>query len=465
MSPNLVALLYLVAGVLFIQALRGLSSPDTSRRGNYLGMIGMAIAVLDHARLASAGGRAGLGPGGGRHRARRRHRRGDRAPGADDLDAGTGGGLPLAGRHGGGAGGGGRLITRRRPSTSARKAISIKQSLIEMALGAAIGAITFTGSVIAFLKLSARMSGKPIMLPGRHVINIALALGLVFFIYHFYLAQTALDFWLIVAISLTFGVLIIVPIGGADMPVVISMLNSYSGWAAAGIGFTLGNSALIITGALVGSSGAILSYIMCHAMNRSFISVILGGFGGEVAGPGAGAEQRPVKLGSADDAAYIMKNAQKVIIVPGYGMAVAQAQHALREMAEKLKKEGVEVKYAIHPVAGRMPGHMNVLLAEANVPYDEVFELEDINSEFAQADIAFVIGANDVTNPAAEEDKTSPIYGMPVLQVWKAGTVMFIKRSLASGYAGIDNPLFYRDNTMMLLGDAKKMTENIVKAM
>ena len=309
------------------------------------------------------------------------------------------------------------------------------------------------------------MSGKPITLPGRHVINIALAVALVFFIYHFYAVQTAFDFWLIVALALTLGILIIIPIGGADMPVVISMLNSYSGWAAAGIGFTLGNSALIITGALVGSSGAILSYIMCHAMNRSFISVILGGFGGEVAGPAAGAEQRPVKLGSADDAAYIMKNAQKVIIVPGYGMAVAQAQHALREMAEKLKKEGVEVKYAIHPVAGRMPGHMNVLLAEANVPYDEVFELEDINSEFAQADIAFVIGANDVTNPAAEDDPSSPIYGMPVLQVWKAGTVMFIKRSLASGYAGIDNPLFYRDNTMMLLGDAKKMTESIVKAM
>src|SRR5262249_40593862 len=321
------------------------------------------------------------------------------------------------------------------------------------------------GSVIAFLKLSGRMSGAPIMLPLRHYINIVLALALIAFIYTFVMKQGALHFWAVTVISLLLGVLIIIPIGGADMPVVISMLNSYSGWAAAGIGFTLGNSALIITGALVGSSGAILSYIMCKGMNRSFVSVILGGFGGEVARPSGGAEQKPVKVGSADDAAFIMKNSSKVIIVPGYGMAVAQAQHALRDMADHLKAEGVEVKYAIHPVAGRMPGHMNVLLAEANVPYDEVFELEDINSEFAQADVAYVIGANDVTNPAAEDDPKSPIYGMPVLQVWKAGTVMFNKRSLASGYAGIDNPLFYRNNTMMLLGDAKKMTEEIGKSL
>ena len=463
MSPNLVALLYLVAGVLFILALRGLSSPDSSRRGNQFGMIGMTIAALTTL---------------GSH------------PPADSVAWGLViGGIALGG-------GIGAVIARRVPMTSMPELVAAfhslvgmaavlvaagafyapaafdigteghihGQSLIEMSLGVAIGAVTFTGSVIAFLKLSGRMSGKPITLPGRHIINLALAAALIFFIYGFFVSQSAMDFWIIVALSLALGILIIIPIGGADMPVVISMLNSYSGWAAAGIGFTLGNSALIITGALVGSSGAILSYIMCKGMNRSFISVILGGFGGETAGPAGGAEQRPVKLGSAEDAAYILKNSSKVIIVPGYGMAVAQAQHALREMADKLKKEGVEVKYAIHPVAGRMPGHMNVLLAEANVPYDEVFELEDINSEFAQADVAFVIGANDVTNPAAEDDKSSPIYGMPVLQVWKAGTVMFIKRSLASGYAGIDNPLFYRDNTMMLLGDAKKMTESIVKA-
>jgi proton-translocating NAD(P)+ transhydrogenase subunit beta len=464
MSPNLVALLYLVAGVLFILALRGLSSPESSRRGNLFGMIGMGVAVAT--TLAS------------------------HPPASAVAWALVLGGIAIGG-------GVGAVIARRVPMTAMPELVAAfhslvgmaavlvaagafyapaafgigseghihAQSLIEMSLGAAIGAVTFTGSVIAFLKLSGRMSGKPITLPARHAINIILALALVFFIYGFFASQGALDFWLIVATSLTLGILIIIPIGGADMPVVISMLNSYSGWAAAGIGFTLGNTALIITGALVGSSGAILSYIMCKGMNRSFISVILGGFGGEVAGPAAGAEQRPVKLGSAEDAAYILKNSSKVIIVPGYGMAVAQAQHALREMADKLKAEGVEVKYAIHPVAGRMPGHMNVLLAEANVPYDEVFELEDINSEFAQADVAFVIGANDVTNPAAEDDPKSPIYGMPVLQVWKAGTVMFIKRSLASGYAGIDNPLFYRDNTMMLLGDAKKMTESIVKAM
>jgi NAD(P) transhydrogenase subunit beta len=464
MSPNTAGLLYLVSGVLFILALRGLSSPVTSRQGNLFGMIGMAIAIV--VTLAAHPPASGF------------------SWALVIIGIGIGGGI-------------GAVIARRVPMTSmpelvaafhslvgmaavlvaaaalyAPRAFDIgvpgdihKASLVEMSLGVAIGAVTFTGSIIAFLKLSARMSGAPILLPLRHAINLALAVAIVLIIVWFVRSESYFAFWLLTLAAFAFGVLLIIPIGGADMPVVISMLNSYSGWAAAGIGFTLGNSALIITGALVGSSGAILSYIMCHAMNRNFISVILGGFGGEVARPAGGAEQKPVKLGSAEDAAYIMKNSSKVMIVPGYGMAVAQAQHALREMADKLKAEGVEVKYAIHPVAGRMPGHMNVLLAEANVPYDEVFELEDINSEFAQADVAFVIGANDVTNPAAEEDKTSPIYGMPVLQVWKAGTVMFIKRSLASGYAGIDNPLFYRDNTMMLLGDAKKMTEQIVKAL
>jgi NAD(P) transhydrogenase subunit beta len=464
MNADIAAVLYLVAGVLFIQALRGLSSPESSRRGNMLGIAGMVIAIGTTM--------------------------------AAHVPAGTGAWILVV--AGLGLGGGiGAVIARKVPMTSMPELVAAfhslvgmaavlvaagafyaptafdigtqghihSSSLVEMSIGVAIGAITFTGSVIAFLKLSGRMSGAPIIFPGRHIVNIALAAALIFFIYGLVVSQSQVDFWLVALIAFVLGALIIIPIGGADMPVVISMLNSYSGWAAAGIGFTLGNSALIITGALVGSSGAILSYIMCKGMNRSFISVILGGFGGEVAAGAGGGEQRPVKIGSAEDAAYIMKNAQKVIIVPGYGMAVAQAQHALREMADHLKKEGVEVKYAIHPVAGRMPGHMNVLLAEANVPYDEVFELEDINSEFAQADIAFVIGANDVTNPAAEDDKSSPIYGMPVLQVWKAGTVMFIKRSLASGYAGIDNPLFYRDNTMMLLGDAKKMTETIVKAM
>ena len=341
-------------------------------------------------------------------------------------------------------------------------------SLLELSLGAAIGAITFSGSVIAFLKLNGNMSGAPILIPGRHIINIILALTIIFVIYRL-MATSGTDanlMWVLLVLTFTIGFALIIPIGGADMPVVVSMLNSYSGWAAAALGFTLGNLALIITGALVGSSGAILSYIMCKAMNRSFISVILGGFGAqENAGSGDKGEQRPVKRGSAEDAAFIMKNASKVIIVPGYGLAVAQAQHAIREMADTLKAEGVDIVYAIHPVAGRMPGHMNVLLAEANVPYDEVFELEDINSEFANADVAFVIGANDVTNPAAKTDPQSPIAGMPILDVNKAATVLFVKRSLSPGYAGIDNDLFYQDQTMMLLADAKKMVEDILKAL
>ena len=464
MSQDLVALLYLVSGVLFILALRGLSNPETSRQGNFLGMAGMAIAIVT--TLASHPP-AGIG-----------------AWVLVVLGLGLGGGA-------------GAVIARRVPMTAMPQLVAAFHSLVgmaavlvaagalyapdafgigtvgaihgaslvEMSLGLTIGAITFTGSVIAFLKLDGRMSGRPILLPLRHVINLALVAFLIFLIVWFVRSESYLAFWLITLASFLIGVLIIVPIGGADMPVVISMLNSYSGWAAAGIGFTLGNTALIITGALVGSSGAILSYIMCKGMNRSFIAVILGGFGGEVAGPAGGEEKRPVKQGSAEDAAFIMKNASKVIIVPGYGMAVSQAQHALREMADRLKAEDVEIKYAIHPVAGRMPGHMNVLLAEANVPYDEVFELEDINSEFAQADVAFVIGANDVTNPAAKTDPQSPIYGMPVLDVEKAKTVLFVKRGMGSGYAGVENELFFRDNTMMLFGDGKKMTEEIVKAL
>ncbi|MCO6386499.1 MAG: NAD(P)(+) transhydrogenase (Re/Si-specific) subunit beta [Aliihoeflea sp.] len=464
MSENFASFLYLVSGVLFIMALRGLSHPTTSRQGNLYGMVGMGIAIVTTLLLARP----------------------------------TFGGFLLIVVGIAIGGGIGAVIAKRIPMTSMPQLVAAfhslvglaavlvaaaavyapesfgvgtvgqihTQALIEMSLGVAIGAITFTGSIIAFLKLDGRMSGKPIMLPARHMVNAAIATALVLLVIVLVMTQSTLAFWLIVLLSLALGVLIIIPIGGADMPVVVSMLNSYSGWAAAGIGFTLGNLALIITGALVGSSGAILSYIMCKGMNRSFISVILGGFGGETAAAGADdGIERTVKQGSADDAAYLMMNAQKVIIVPGYGMAVAQAQHALREMADTLKANGVEVKYAIHPVAGRMPGHMNVLLAEANVPYDEVFELEDINSEFAQADVAYVIGANDVTNPSARDDKSSPIYGMPILDVDKARTCLFVKRSLGSGYAGIDNTLFYKDGTMMLLGDAKKMTEEIVKAM
>jgi NAD(P) transhydrogenase subunit beta len=462
MSANLSALLYLVSGVLFILALRGLSSPATSRQGNLYGMVGMAIAVVTTLTLIRPSFAAyalillalAIGGGIGAVAARR-----IAMTAMPQLVAFFHSLVGLA------------AVLVAAAALYAPEAFGIgapghihAQALVEMSLGVAIGAITFTGSVIAFAKLNGNMSGKPILLPNRHYINIGLAVVLVLLIAALVGTESKVVFWLIVLVSLVLGGLIIVPIGGADMPVVVSMLNSYSGWAAAGIGFTLSNSALIITGALVGSSGAILSYIMCKAMNRSFISVILGGFGGETAGPAGGAvEARPVKQGSADDAAFIMKNAQKVIIVPGYGMAVAQAQHAVRELADLLKKEGVDVKYAIHPVAGRMPGHMNVLLAEANVPYDEVFELEDINSEFAQADVAYVIGANDVTNPAAKTDPQSPIFGMPVLDVEKAKTVLFIKRGMGSGYAGVENELFFRDNTMMLFGDAKKMTEEIVK--
>jgi NAD(P) transhydrogenase subunit beta len=470
-NANLAAILYLVSGVLFILALRGLSSPTTSQAGNRNGMIGMAIAVATTLAL--------LGPK------------------LDPLTVG----LILGGVVIGG--GIGAIIARRVAMTSMPQlvaafhslvgmaaclvavaaihtpaaygivgpdgAVQLK-SLIELSLGLAIGAVTFTGSVIAFAKLNGNMSGVPILLPARHLLNIVIALGIVALIVVLVMSGGAAiwAFWGIFALSLLVGITLIIPIGGADMPVVVSMLNSYSGWAAAALGFTLENNTLIITGALVGSSGAILSYIMCKAMNRSFISVILGGFGADDSAAAAGGgkvETRPVKQGSADDAAFIMKNASKVIIVPGYGMAVSQAQHALREMADRLKEEGVEVKYAIHPVAGRMPGHMNVLLAEANVPYDEVFELEDINAEFPTADVAFVIGANDVTNPAAKTDPTSAIYGMPILDVEKARTVLFVKRGMSSGYAGVENELFFRDNTMMLFGDAKKMVEGILKGL
>jgi len=468
MNANIAALLYLASGVLFILSLRGLSSPETSRAGARNGMIGMAIAIgttlwllwpMDAVTLALIA--AGLGVGGivGGYIARRIP-----MTAMPQLVAAFHSLVGLAAVLVAAA----AMYAPESYGIGAPGEIHLA-SIIELSLGSAIGALTFTGSVIAFAKLNGNMSGAPILLPARHVINIAMGVAIIVLVAM--MAQTSgahpWMFWALTILALALGVTLIIPIGGADMPVVVSMLNSYSGWAAAALGFTLENNALIITGSLVGSSGAILSYIMCKAMNRSFISVILGGFGGDAAAAaaGAGGPARPVKIGSADDAAFIMKNASKVIIVPGYGMAVAQAQHALKEMAEKLKAEGVEVAYAIHPVAGRMPGHMNVLLAEAQVPYDEVHELEDINSSFAQADVAFVIGANDVTNPDAETNTASPIYGMPVLRVWNAKTVFFIKRSLASGYAGVENPLFFRDNTMMLLADAKKMVEDIVKAL
>ncbi len=472
MNANLAAVLYLVSGVLFILALRGLSSPVTSRRGNQLGMVGMVLAVgvtlltllgqgaLDAITLGLIVAGVAIGGGVGAVIARR-----VAMTAMPQLVAAFHSLVGLAAC----------LVATAAIYTPAAYGIAdalghVKlESLIELSVGVAIGAVTFTGSLIAFAKLNGNMSGAPIMLPARHLLNIAIAVAVVALIVILVISggDAKWAFWLVFALALLAGVTLIIPIGGADMPVVVSMLNSYSGWAAAALGFTLGNTTLIITGALVGSSGAILSYIMCKGMNRSFISVILGGFGGDtaVAGPGGVKETRPVKQGSAEDAAFIMKNASKVIIVPGYGMAVAQAQHALREMADTLKKEGVEVKYAIHPVAGRMPGHMNVLLAEANVPYDEVFELDDINSEFSTADVAFVIGANDVTNPAAKTDPKSPIFGMPILEVEKARTVLFIKRSMGAGYAGVENELFFRDNTMMLFGDAKKMVEGIIKAL
>ena len=463
-QADLAALAYLVSGVLFILALRGLSSPETSRTGNLRGMLGMAIAVATTLWLAGVTDPltwamivVGIAIGGSVGAVVARRIAMTQMP---QLVAAFHSLVGLAAVLVAGA----ALYSPAAYHIGTEGAIRT-QSLIEMSLGAAVGAITFAGSLIAFAKLNGNMTGAPILLPARHFLNLLIAVVVVALIVYFAMAQPHWAFWSIAVLSFVFGITLIIPIGGADMPVVISMLNSYSGWAAAGIGFTLENTALIITGALVGSSGAILSYIMCAGMNRSFVSVILGGFGGEVAAIAGAAETRPVKQGSAEDAAFIMKNAGSVIIVPGYGMAVAQAQHALREMADRLKKEGVKISYAIHPVAGRMPGHMNVLLAEANVPYDEVFELEDINSQFAQTDVAYVIGANDVTNPAAKTNPQSPIFGMPVLDVEKARTVLFVKRGMGSGYAGIENELFFRDNTMMLFGDAKKMTEEIVKAL
>ncbi len=463
MSENMSGFAYLIASVCFIMALRGLSSPESSRKGNIYGIIGMVIAiattladpeVVSYTTIIVAvliGGSIGTVV-------------------ALKIEMTA---LPqlVAAFHSlvGLAAVFVAAAAFHHPEAYGLGSVGniAGASLVEMALGTAIGAITFSGSLIAFAKLQGLMSGNPITFTGQHPLNALMALSIVAAVFWMVDTESTTAFWLLVVLSFAIGFLIIIPIGGADMPVVVSMLNSYSGWAACGIGFTLSNPALIITGALVGSSGAILSYIMCKGMNRSIVSVLLGGFGGDSggAGPAAAAGDRTAKSGAADDAAFLMKNASKVIIVPGYGMAVSQAQHALREMADKLKEEGVNVSYAIHPVAGRMPGHMNVLLAEANVPYDEVFELEEINHEFTTADVAYVIGANDTTNPVARTDPSSPIAGMPILDVDKATTVLFVKRSLSPGYAGVDNPLFYADNTMMLFGDAKKMTEEIVQAL
>ena len=464
MSPNLSAIFYLISGVLFILALRGLSSPETSRRGNFFGILGMAIAItvtfLSIENFSSGfiyvlillliGGSVGAFIA-------------FKIPmtAMPELVAGFHSLVGLAAVFV-------AISAFLNPEVFNLGTVgNIKlSSLIEMSIGAAVGAITFSGSIIAFLKLRGIMSGSPITFKGQHLLNALILISIIVLTYLLCSTQSSNLFWILIILSFLIGFLLIIPIGGADMPVVISMLNSYSGWAAAGIGFTLENSALIITGALVGSSGAILSYIMCKGMNRSFFNVILGGFGAtEQSSANKGKEQKPVKSGNAEDAAFLMKNASSVIIVPGYGMAVAQAQHSLKEMVDVLKKNGIKVSYAIHPVAGRMPGHMNVLLAEANVPYDEVFELEEINNDFANCDVAFVIGANDVTNPVAKTDPQSPIFGMPILDVEKAKSVLFVKRSLSPGYAGIDNDLFYRENTMMLFADAKKMTEEIVKSL
>ncbi len=462
MTDTITGFAYLAAAVCFIMALRGLSSPVTARQGNMFGVAGMVIAVVT----------ALLDP--------------------SVVNFGM---IVLAVLIGGAVG---TVVALKIKMTDLPQLVAAFHSLVglaavfvataalfhpeaygigevgaiawpslvEMSIGMAIGAITFTGSIVAFAKLQGLVSGNPTVFPGQHPLNAILGIVMVAVVIWFTVTESYSAFWLLMALTFALGIMIVIPIGGADMPVVVSMLNSYSGWAACGIGFTLGNPALVVTGALVGSSGAILSYIMCKGMNRSIFNVLLGGFGGEVAAPvSADGKEKPVKSGAADDAAFILKNASKVIVIPGYGMAVAQAQHALREMADVLKAEGVEMAYAVHPVAGRMPGHMNVLLAEANVPYDEVFELDEINHEFATADVAFVIGANDVTNPAAKTDPTCDIYGMPILDVEKAATTLFIKRSLASGYAGLANPLFFADKTMMLFGDAKKMTEEIVTAL